>query len=157
MSTTTVTAQREPAEALRQLCTLCPDFERWWNDEEVEDRLVDGVHAELTHHHLAMEFLDYCAGNHATLNEQQLRAIGAWLSDAVAHDDALGDAPREEDGLVLAPDLVGSPVELDLGGERQRETRRDDHGDPRGERATLGETAFERAHDPVVIGRKRLR
>ena len=92
MSTTTVTAQREPAEALRQLCTLCPDFERWWNDEEVEDRLVDGVHAELTHHHLAMEFLDYCAGNHATLNEQQLRSVGAWLNDAVAHEDELGEA-----------------------------------------------------------------
>ena len=92
MSTTHVTAQREPAEALRQLCTLCPDFESWWNDEEVEDRLVDGVHSELTHHRLAMEFLDYCAGNHTTLSQQQLHAVGAWLNDAVAHDDELGEA-----------------------------------------------------------------
>ena len=92
MSTTSVTAQREPAEALRQLCTLCPDFERWWNDEEVEDRLVDGVHAELTHHHLAMEFLDYFAGNHVTLNQQQLHSVGAWLSDAVARNDELAEA-----------------------------------------------------------------
>ena len=114
MSTTPVTVQRDPSAALRQLCILCPAFERWWGDEETEDRLVDGVHSELTHHRLAIEFLDFFAKNHATLTRQQVRALGGWVNEAVAVDDELGEAVascflrhyREQHlGRVLSPYL----------------------------------------------------
>ena len=92
MSTKIGKAQRDPSDALRQLCDVAVDFERWWSEEETEDRLVDGVHSDLTHHRLLMEFFDFFAANHRSLNEQQLRSLGAWLNEAVAVDDDLCDA-----------------------------------------------------------------
>jgi hypothetical protein len=85
-------ATRDASDALQQLFAVTVEFERWWNEEESEDRLVDGVHAELTNHRVLMEFFDFFAQNHGGLSEAQRRALGAWVSEAVATDDDLGVA-----------------------------------------------------------------
>ena len=92
MSTSPGKPPRDPAAALRQLCHISVAFERWWNDEETEDRLVDGVHTDLTNHRLLMEFFDFFANTHRSFTEAQLRSLGAWLNEAIAIDDDLGDA-----------------------------------------------------------------
>lgn len=83
---------RRPQNALRELCELFPGFENWWNEEETEDALVDGVHRDLTHHHLMMEFLDFFAKHHRSFTEKQLRSFGAWVSSAVSVGDDLENA-----------------------------------------------------------------
>ena len=92
MSTRPQKAPRDPAAALRQLCDISVAFERWWNDEETEDRLVDGVHSDLTNHRLLMEFFDFFANGHRSFTEPQLQLLGAWLNEAIALDDDLSDA-----------------------------------------------------------------
>jgi hypothetical protein len=87
-----MTMQRGPLDALRELCSIFPEFERWWNEEEAEDSLVDGVHLELTNHRVLMEFLGYFAKRHGSFTEQQWRSFGAWVNEAVGVDDDLENA-----------------------------------------------------------------
>jgi hypothetical protein len=84
--------QRGPADSLRALCAIFPEFERWWNEEETEDGLVDGVHCELTNHRVLMELVDFFAKHHRSFTEKQLRSLGAWVNEAVTIDDDLGNA-----------------------------------------------------------------
>lgn len=83
---------RRPQDTLRELCALFPEFETWWNEEEIEDGLVDGVHRELTHHHLMMEFLDFFGKRHGSFTEKQLRSLGEWVNRAVSVGDDLENA-----------------------------------------------------------------
>lgn len=84
--------QRRPQDTLRELCELFPAFESWWNDEETEDGLVDGVHRELTHHRLMMEFLDFFGKHHGSCTVKQLRSLGNWVNHAVSVDGDLENA-----------------------------------------------------------------
>jgi hypothetical protein len=92
MSTKHVKPQRDPADALQELCGMFAEFDRWWKDEEAEDAMVDGVHSALTHHRLLMEFLDFFAQQHGSFTEQQLRLLGGWVNQAVAMNDELANA-----------------------------------------------------------------
>ena len=92
MTTQPVTTQRDPSDALRELCTIAPGFKSWWDEEEAEDRMVDGVHSDLTHHRLMIEFLDFFAKQHASFTAQQLRSLGTWVNQAVVVQDELGTA-----------------------------------------------------------------
>ena len=84
--------QHLPLDTLRKLCGLFPDFESWWTEEETEDGLVDGVHCDLTHHHVMMEFLGFFAKHHRSFTEKQLRSFAEWVNRAVAVDGDLENA-----------------------------------------------------------------
>lgn len=76
---------QRPQETLRQLCAIFPAFEAAWAEEGAppEDGLVDGVYYEWSHHAILSDFLEFFAKNHASFSEQQLRAVGEWINDAV--------------------------------------------------------------------------
>jgi hypothetical protein len=84
--------QHLPRDTLRQLWELFPDFEDWWKEEETEDVLVDGVHCELTHHRVMMEFLGFFAKHHKSFTEKQLRSFGDWVNRVVSRNDDLENA-----------------------------------------------------------------
>ena len=84
--------QHRPQDTLRQLWELFPDFEDWWKEEETEDVLVDGVHCELTHHRVMMEFLGFFAKHQRSFTEKQLRSFGDWVNRVVSLDDDLENA-----------------------------------------------------------------
>ena len=84
--------QRDPADALQQLCAIFGDFQRYWNEEEAEDAMVDGVHAAWTNHRLLMEFLDFFAQQHGSVTEQQMQLLGDWVNQAVTLNDDLANA-----------------------------------------------------------------
>jgi hypothetical protein len=81
-------------QALAELSSLFPEFGRWWNEEEVEDGLVDGVHLEPTPHHVMMEFLGFCAKRHASFSARQLDRLGEWIDAALGTGGELARAVR---------------------------------------------------------------
>ena len=87
---------QRPQETLRQLCGIFPSFSAWWDKEEdappPEDRLVDGVYYEWTHHAVLRQFLLYFSVNHQSFTQQQLQQFGAWVDDAIAAKDDLENA-----------------------------------------------------------------
>jgi hypothetical protein len=84
--------RHQPPDTLRELCEMFPAFERWWNEEEAEDEKIDGVHLELTHHHVMMEFLGFFAGNRGAFREPELRALGRWVNRTAAEGGELAKA-----------------------------------------------------------------
>ncbi len=79
---------QRPQETLQQLCGIFPSFSTWWDQGEdappPEDRLVDGVYYEWTHHAVLRQFLLHFSMNHESFTQQQLRQFGAWVDNAIA-------------------------------------------------------------------------
>jgi hypothetical protein len=83
-----------PRHTLKRLCDIFPRFSEVWADEQAppEDGLVEGVYWEWTHHAVLMKFLEYFASNHDGFDEHQIRALCAWINDAVSVDGDLENA-----------------------------------------------------------------
>ena len=65
-----------PAQTYEFFLALDPPFET-----EMEE---EGPPEQFTHHQVMRIFAEYFAANHRSFSEKQLRALGDWLSDAVA-------------------------------------------------------------------------
>lgn len=86
--------RQQPEDTLRQLFELFPEFSQWWEDEVSEEARIDGVHMELTHHRVLMEFLGFFGKCQKSFDEAQLRAFGAWVDRAMVPKGDLEEAVR---------------------------------------------------------------